>query len=100
MENIKLRKNNISFSQSHILYSIYDKKMDSYTPPFIQPNDGTAIRFIIDIITNDPNSTYARHSHDYELKKVARWDTRTGLLQPDHPITVQQISTIKQSMEK
>jgi hypothetical protein len=99
MEKLKTI-NKLDFKQSHIVYAIYDLKMDSYTPPFIQPNDGTAIRFIMDIMTNEPNSSYSRHSNDYDLRRIAKWDTRSGLIQPDHPQSLQKLSVIKQSMTK
>lgn len=56
------------------LYSVYDKKAKTYAQPFAEVTDGTAIRAMQDLITNNPNHPFARYPEDYELIRVGAFN--------------------------
>ena len=47
-------------------YSIFDTKALQYHLPFFQPQDGAAVRMLMDLV-NDPNTTVGRHPADFVL---------------------------------
>lgn len=56
------------------LYSVYDKKSQIYSAPFIEVNDGTAIRAIQDTITSNQSHPFARHGEDFMLVRVGSFN--------------------------
>jgi hypothetical protein len=60
------------------MYTIYDKKSETYASPFIELTDGTAVRAIQDMIMSNPDHPFSRHSEDYALYRIATFDENTG----------------------
>ena len=76
------------------LYSVYDKKSQIYSAPFIEVNDGTAIRAIQDTITNNQSHPFARHGEDFELVRVGSFNELDGGIAEDPQGTVIQIEQL------
>jgi hypothetical protein len=76
------------------LYSVYDKKSQIYSAPFIEVNDGTAIRAIQDTITNNQSHPFARHGEDFELCRVGSFNELDGGVSEDPQGTVIQIEQL------
>jgi hypothetical protein len=62
------------------MYSIFDKKSEIYTKPFVEMTDGTAVRAITDLIRQQPGGPHAQYSQDYTLYRVGEFDERSGLV--------------------
>lgn len=65
------------------LYSVFDSKSQTYAAPFSEINDGTAIRAIQDLMEQNPNHPFARHSEDFHLERVGRFNELSGDLETE-----------------
>lgn len=65
------------------LYSVYDAKSQTYAAPFCEINDGTAIRVIQDLMDQNQNHPFARHSEDFVLERVGRFNEFSGDLETE-----------------
>lgn len=61
------------------MYSIYDKKVTMYLPPFYARTDGEALRHARDFIV-DAGSPLGKHAEDYDLFHVGYFDDESGLV--------------------
>lgn len=80
------------------LVSIWDKRMEEYSPPMCQHTLGTAERMFGDMC-NDPNSPMNKHPEDYELHHLGTFDTEHGSFEtkePERLLSAQQVITTKQ----
>lgn len=59
------------------LYSIKDKHIGMYLPPFLASSDDEAKRVVSDCI--EPNSVLARFPADYQLVRCGVFNSRSGL---------------------
>jgi len=66
----------------HKIYSVYDSKSESYTPPFYDHAEGRAIRTFSDCC-NDPGHQFGMHPEDYTLFMVGTFDDDTGTIIQD-----------------
>lgn len=62
------------------LYSIYDVKTASYSPPMAFANDEVAKRSIIMTMLENPGAPFALFSADYVLMKIAGWNPSQGVV--------------------
>lgn len=65
------------------LYSVYDKKSKTFAAPFVEINDGTAIRAIQDLIASNQSHPFARHGEDFELVRVGSFNEQSGNIDED-----------------
>lgn len=63
------------------LYSVFDAKSQTYAAPFCEINDGTAIRAIQDLMSQNPNHPFAKHSADFHLERIGRFNELSGDLE-------------------
>lgn len=63
------------------MFSVYDKKAQMYTVPFLEIADGTAIRFIQDQMSKD--IPFSRHPQDFRLDRIGDFDEHTGEFSQD-----------------
>jgi len=61
------------------IYSVYDSKSQSFTPPFFQHQEGMAIRTFGDCINNTEH-TFGKHPEDYTLYDLGIYDDSTGTI--------------------
>lgn len=59
------------------LYSVRDKAVVAFMPPFSQAADGAAIRSFMDAV-NDVKHEFNRHASDYDLYRLGDMDDITG----------------------
>lgn len=78
------------------LYSVYDKKSKIYAAPFMEVNDGTAIRAIQDLIASNNTHPFARHGEDYELVRVGSFNEMSGHIEEDPQGSVIEIEQLTQ----
>lgn len=67
------------------MYSLFDKKALTYSPPFVASNDQVATRMVRDLV-QDTNTTVGRHPSDYTLYGIATWDDALGLVIAQTPL--------------
>lgn len=65
-----------------ILYTIYDTKADTYTPPFLAKNDDLAKRVIVNTCRGVGDCTLVQYPSDFVLFGIAEWDESTGVVTP------------------
>jgi len=61
------------------LYSVYDSKVQSFSPPFIQRNNADATRNFAQAAA-EPNSQLAQFPSDFSLYFIGTFDSETGIL--------------------
>jgi len=66
------------------MYAINDSKRGSYSPPFCDSNDATAVRGFAEAVNNNPSFRYA--PGDYGLYKIGVYDNEVGIIESMNPI--------------
>ncbi len=74
------------------LYSIYDRKAETHSAPFLSATDATASRSFSQAVL-DPKTTINQHPADFELVSLAEWDDSTGQILQNNVKSVKQIIT-------
>lgn len=64
------------------LYSINDRKLESFTPPFIARNDVDARRQVAAFLASSPDVLPAKYPEDFSLFCVGEWDDSKGVITP------------------
>ena len=68
------------------MFSVYDKVAESYTVPFLETTDGTALRFIQDQMSKD--IPFSRHPQDFRLDRLGVLDETSGQFDQSSKATV------------
>lgn len=63
------------------VFSVYDSKSESFTPPMINKTKGEALRSFQDEANNE-NSILHKHAADYTLMEIGEFDELKGQLLP------------------
>lgn len=71
----------------HRIYSIYDVKSETYSPPFLQKNDVEAKRSFQEVC-NDKNSMIAKYPEDFTLCSIGTFNDSIGMLSPAQATTL------------
>lgn len=58
------------------LFAIHDSVAQQYAPPFVMPNDGTAVRTFVGLCT-DPDSRISKNPSDFDLYELGVFDDET-----------------------
>lgn len=66
------------------LYSMYDSKALTWSPPFLAESDAVACRMVSDIVT-DTDTIVGRHPMDFRLYCVGQWDNAKASLRGIEP---------------
>ena len=64
------------------IYTVYDSKAETYTPPYFQHRDAMAIRIFADCC-NDEGHTFGKHPEDYTLFHIGVYNDDTGTITQD-----------------
>lgn len=67
------------------MYSLFDNKALTYSPPFFVATDGAAIRMVTDIC-NDLDTQIGRHPSDFSLFQVGTFSDGNGSVEPVLPL--------------
>lgn len=59
------------------VFSVYDSKAQTFSPPFFMPTVGAAVRSFIEI-ANDDRTMVGRHPQDFGLFEIAEFDDCDG----------------------
>lgn len=74
------------------MFSVYDKVGETYTVPFLETTDGTALRFIQDQMSKD--IPFSRHPQDFRLDRLGVLDESTGDFNQDSKATLIELSQL------
>lgn len=66
------------------VYTVYDKAVGSFMPPFYCKADGEAIRSFMDAV-NQSDSPFFKHPGDFELYALGDFDQGSGLYECGSP---------------
>jgi len=80
------------------LYSIRDHKAGASHAPYTAQNDGIAMRYAANLMTDNPTSDLARYPNDYALYRLGSFDSVANLVKglPDGGEHVSDMSVIKE----
>lgn len=66
------------------IYSVFDGKAQTFSPPFIAKTDAEAIR-ILESVVIDERTTIGKYPDDYTLFAVGEWNEDSGITSsPDY----------------
>lgn len=65
----------------HKIYTVYDKKAQSYYKPFYYPNKGLALRALGELVA-DPQTSLNKYPADFSIWYIGTWDETTGVIVP------------------
>lgn len=69
------------------IYTVKDTRADTHMMPFVQNNDVQALRgFTEEVNRADEANMLWRYPQDFQLIKVATFDTETGETKPEHQL--------------
>jgi hypothetical protein len=79
------------------MYSIFDRAVAAYLPPFLANTDAHAMRMVRESTIGQSDNQLVLHHADYALYYIADWDPQDGDLVPPHkPIAIASVSEIIQ----
>ncbi|AXH76385.1 MAG: nonstructural protein [Microviridae sp.] len=81
------------------IYTIYDKKTQSYDPPFAAATHGAAER-IVDKIVNGEGNQVAEYAEDFSLWHVGKWNEDTGETDAHKPVHLADLVAFKKKAVK
>lgn len=65
----------------HFVFSVYDSVSAVYQRPFVSVHVGEALRAIQEV-AQDPKHPFCKHSSEFELFELGRWDDSTATFAP------------------
>lgn len=74
------------------LYSIFDKKVMQYAPPYPAQNLTSALRSL-QLALKEPNNLSA-YPHDFALYDVGQFDSKSGMIEVFQPQFVEEIANL------
>jgi CBS domain-containing protein len=81
------------------VYSVKDKPTGMLMNPFVEVNDATAVRAMVDLIRKDREHAFAQHSGDFLLVKLGTFDDVKGIIGEDDYKPIMEIIDIKESID-
>lgn len=70
------------------LFSLFDSKSESYTPPQLHKTNAEAIRSFAGAINSPQGGVIAAHPSDFTLFEIGTWDDENGRLNVTDKIAV------------
>lgn len=70
-----------------LIFSVFDKQVGAFMPPFYCRASGEAIRSFTDAV-NDPQKQFGRYASDYVLMHLGDFTDTTGLFVCHEPVRV------------
>ena len=77
------------------MYTIFDNVSKLYEAPFIEVNNGTAIRRLQSLMEQNPNSPFAKYPDNYTLINIGTWEDEVGVPTVDKHSNVAELVAIK-----
>lgn len=80
------------------VYTVKDKATGMLMNPFVEINDATAVRSMIDLMQKDQNHAFCAHAGDFILVKLGTFDDVKGIIGQDKYKEVMELIDIKESL--
>ena len=77
------------------MYTVFDNVSKTYSPPFVEVNNGTAMRGMMDLMQQQPNHHFAKFPDNYQLVNIGTWDDIQGIMTFDKHTIVAELVAIK-----
>ena len=77
------------------MYTVFDNVSKTYSPPFVEVNNGTAMRGMMDLMQQQPNHHFAKFPDNYQLVNIGTWDDTEGIMTFDKHTIVAELVAIK-----
>lgn len=61
------------------MFTVYDKKVGAFLPPFFARSEGEALRSFMDAC-QDGSHQFCKHAEDFALMRVGEFDDSSGLV--------------------
>lgn len=81
------------------VYTVKDKATGMLMTPFVEINDATAVRAMVDLMRRPEPHPYKDHAGDFELVKLGTFDDVKGIIGEQEIKIVMEIRDIKESIE-
>lgn len=76
------------------LFSIKDAKADVFSLPFCRQNAGIAMRFIQQVVSQEPRHEWAQFSEDFSLYRVGTFDQVLGVVDGCDPVLICRLNSL------
>lgn len=77
------------------MFTVYDNVSKTYSPPFVEVNNGTAMRGMMDMMQQQPQHPFAKFPDNYQLVNIGTWDDEQGIMTFDKHTIVAELVAIK-----
>lgn len=77
------------------MYTILDNVSKIYSAPFVEINNGTATRGIMDLMSQQPQHPYSKFPDNYTLINIGEWNETDGIPTFDKHNIVAELVAIK-----
>lgn len=81
------------------VYTVKDKATGMLMNPFVEVNDATAVRAMVDLMKRPEPHPYKDHAGDFLLVKLGTFDDVKGIIGEDDVKDIMEIRDIKESLE-
>lgn len=81
------------------VYTVKDKATGMLMTPFVEINDATAVRAMVDLMKRQEPNLYKDHAGDFELVQLGTYDDTRGIIGNENIKVVMEIRDIKESLE-
>jgi len=80
------------------IFTVFDKKLESYMQPFFSVNTATALRAFADACS-DEGSMLFKHPGDFQLYKIAEYNDQTADIESHPPVPIAKPETKTEKTE-
>lgn len=81
------------------VYTVKDKATGMLMTPFVEINDATAVRAMVDLMKRPEPHPYKDHAGDFMLVKLGTFDDVRGIIGEENIKEIMEIKDIKESLE-
>jgi hypothetical protein len=81
------------------VYTVKDKATGMLMNPFVEINDATAVRVMVDLMKRPEPHPYKDHAGDFLLVKLGTFDDVRGIIGQEDVKDIMEIRDIKESLE-
>jgi hypothetical protein len=81
------------------VYTVKDKATGMLMNPFVEVNDATAVRAMVDLMKRPEPHPYKDHAGDFLLVKLGTFDDVKGIIGEDDVKDIMEIRDIRESLE-
>lgn len=80
-----------------MFFAIKDVLAGTFMTPFMEHNENSAKRLFITTVNDQQNAIIYNNPQDYQLVKVATWDSLTGEMVKDYKVICDAVSVKKEA---